>query len=310
MLRLSLSCALAALVIAPIALAAGPSPGVSQDTSQGVQLPEGDVTYVAEPDGAGTKVLVVRDRDGKVLRRLALRASWGIPLVTFDGTTGGLSADGRVLVLGDASQYSGTLRTNSRFLVVDTRTLRARAQVRLRGDFGYDALSPDGKRLYLVHHVSAADVFRYVVRAYDLVHGRLLAGRIADRTQRGWVMQGFPLARVTSPEGRMAYTFYANPGGYPFIHALDTVHGTAHCIGVPWRGSQDGVSKLRLTLDGNHLRLGWPGGRTYISVDTATYRLSRPATAGGEFPWWALAVGGSILLAVLGGGIARHGTNA
>jgi hypothetical protein len=308
MLRLSFCWAVAALAIAPAAFAAGPSPGVSQDASQGVQLPEGDVSYAAEPDGAGTKIVAVRVADGRLLHQLTLAASWGIPVEAFDGTTGGLSADGRTLVLGDASQYDGPLRTNSRFLVVDARTLQPRSLVKLRGDFGYDALSPDGGRLYLVNHVSAADVFRYVVRAYDLVDRRLLPGRIADRTQRGWVMQGFPLSRVASHDGRMAYTFYANSGGYPFIHALDTVHGTAHCIGVPWRASQGGLSKLRMTLVGNELRLGWPGGRTFISVDTRTYRLSRPATAGGDFPWWAIAVGGSILL-VAAGGIARRGKN-
>ncbi|TMK69746.1 MAG: hypothetical protein E6G50_11230 [Actinobacteria bacterium] len=309
MLRLPLCCALTALVVVPAAFAGGPSPGVTQDASQGVQLPEGDVSYVAEPDGAGTTLLAVRERDGGVLRQASLAASWGIPLVAMDGTTGGLSADGRTLVLGDASQYNGPLRSSSRFLVVDTATLRTRAEVRLRGDYGYDALSPDGTTLYLIQHVSSRDIFRYVVRAYDLAHGRLLPGRIADRTQRGWVMQGFPLERVTSPDGRMAYTFYANPGGYPFIHALDTVHGTAHCIGVPWRAQQNGLSKLQMTLARNQLRLGWPGGRTFISVDTTTYRLARPATAGGDFPWWAVAVGGSILLAAVGGGIVRRGNN-
>jgi hypothetical protein len=310
MLRLPLLCALAALVLVPTALAAGPSPGVSQDASQGVQLPEGDISYAAEPDGAGTSILAVRERDGAVVRQASFGASWGIPLVAMDGTTGGLSADGQTLVLGDASQYNGPLRSNSRFLVVDTKTLRTRTEVRLRGDYGYDALSPDGTRLYLIQHVSSRDVFRYVVRAYDLTSDRLLPGRIADRTQRGWVMQGFPLQRVTSSDGRIAYTFYANPGGYPFIHALDTARGTAHCIGVPWRANQDGLSKLRMTLVGQELRLGWPGGRAFISVDTTTYRLSRPATAGGsDFPWWAVAVGASILLATLGGGIVRHGKN-
>jgi hypothetical protein len=310
MLRLPLWCVLVALVLVPTALAAGPSPGVAQDASQGVQLPEGDVSYVAESNGAGTTLRAVRESDGRVLLERSWRASWGIPLVTFDGTTGGLSPDGRVLVLADASQYSGTLRASTRFLVVDTGTLRTRAQLELRGDFGYDALSPDGKTLYLVRHLSSADGFRYVVRAYDLAHNRLLPGRIADRTQRDWLMQGFPLDRVASPDGRMAYTLYANPGGYPFIHALDTVHGTAHCIGVPWRASQDGLQKLRLTIVGDELRLGWPAGRTFIAVDTTTYRLSRPATAGGsDFPWWAVAVGGSILLAALGGGIVRHGKN-
>ena len=306
MSRLPLLCALAALVLAPTALAAGPSPGVSEDATLGVQLPEGDVSYATSQEAAGTRLLAVRQSDRRVLRQVVLGAGWGIPLVAFDGTTGGLSGDGRTLVLGDGSQYNGPLREKSRFLVVDAKTFKTLRQVRLRGDFGYDALSPDGKTLYLIEHVSTADVFRYVVRAFDLVHGRLLPGRIADKTQRTWVMQGFPLRRATSPDGRMEYTFYANPGGYPFIHALDTVRGTARCIGVPWRGSQDGLSKLSMTLAGDKLQLGWPGGRTFISVDTTTYRLSRPATAGGDFPWWAVAVGGSILLAAVGG-IVRHG---
>ena len=307
MLRRLFWCALVTLVLAPTALAGGPSPGYTQG-SEGVRLPEGDVSYVARQDRAGTALVAVREADGQIILQRNVSALWGIPLVTFDGTTGGLSYDGSTLVLGDASAYngSGPLRPDSRFLVVDTKTLETRSRVNLRGDFGFDALSPDGKRLYLVQHVSNADISRYVVRAYDLARGRLLPGRIADRTQRTWVMQGFPLARATSPDGRMAYTLYRNEGGYPFIHALDTGRGTAHCIGVPWHANQDGLSKLRLTLVGNDLRLGWPGGRTFISVDTRTYRLRHPATAGagGAFPWWAVALGGVAAFAAIA--IARR----
>ena len=57
---------------------------------------------------------------------------------------------------------------------------------------------------------------------------RLLPGRIADRTQRSWVMQGSAVTRTTSEDGRWVYTLYTNPGGYPFVHALDTVRGVAH----------------------------------------------------------------------------------
>ena len=48
-------------------------------------------------------------------------------------------------------------------------------------------------------------------------------------------MDGYPLTRVTSADGRWVYTLYQNGGvgGYPFVHALDTVRGVAHCIGVP-----------------------------------------------------------------------------
>jgi hypothetical protein len=309
MLRCLLWCALAALAVIPTAATAGgPSAGVTQG-SDGVAWVEGTVRYAAQPAGAGTDLSAVRITDGRVLRTASLAASWGIPLVAFDGTPDGLSADGRTLVLGSASPQTTPLRTESRFLVVDASTLRSRSLVKLRGDFAFDALSPDGTTLYLVQHLSVNDLSRYVVRAYDLAHGRLLAHRIADRTQRGWVMQGYPMTRATSSNGRMAYTLYRSDGGYPFIHALDTVRGTAHCIGVPWHGNQDGLSKLRLSLldGGRRLALGWPGGRTFISVNTQTYRLSRPATAGAGFPWWAVAVGGAVLLAGLGRGVVRRG---
>src|ERR671935_2819278 len=109
--------------------------------------------------------------------------------------------------------------------------------------------------LYLIQHVSATDLSRYVVRAYNLDADRLLPGRIADRTQKGWVMTGYAVTRTTSADSRWVYTLYRNDGGYPFVHALDTVDGKAHCIGVPWTGSQDGLAYVRLALRDSGSRL-------------------------------------------------------
>ena len=53
----------------------------------------------------------------------------------------------------------------------------------MRGDFAFDALSPDGRMLYLIQHLSAADTSRYIVRAYDIQNGVLLSGTIADKSQ-------------------------------------------------------------------------------------------------------------------------------
>ena len=143
-----------------------------------------------------------------------------------------------------------------------------------------------------------------------------MRGAIADRAQRGWVMAGYPIARVTSPDGRMVYTLYRNDGGFPFVHALDAANATAHCIAVPWRASQDGLWELRLSLqdDGRRLALGWPRGATFVAVDTHTYRLvHRPATAGVAFPWWAVLLGGIVLAAAIGRGalaVRREGTKS
>src|SRR5204863_3136361 len=118
----------------------------------------------------------------------------------------------------------------------------------------------------------------------------------------GWVMQGSPVARATSAGGRWVYTLYANPGGYPFVHALDTVRGRAHCVGVPWTGKQDALWKMRLHLSdrGRTLRLDRASGRPYLAIATGTWRISHPAAAAGSgshFPWWIVAAAGALLLA-------------
>ena len=315
MLRRLLGCAVLALVLAPSAFADGGTAGVTQGWD-GVAAPGGQVRYVTVRGGTDTALMAIRTQGGRVQRFISIAGSWGIPSVTINGSTGGLSADGRTLILGDATPQTLPLREESSFLVVDTKTLQSRSYVTLKGDFAFDALSPDARTLYLIQHVSRDDLSHYVVRAYDLEAGHLLRGAIADRAQRGWVMAGYPIARVTSPDGRMVYTLYRNDGGFPFVHALDAANATAHCIAVPWRASQDGLWELRLSLqdDGRRLALGWPRGATFVAVDTHTYRLvHRPATAGVAFPWWAVLLGGIVLAAAIGRGalaLRREGTKS
>jgi len=157
---------------------------------------------------------------------------------------------------------------------VRTRDLAVRDSITLKGAFGYDALSPDGTKLYLIQHSSAEDLEHYVVRAYDLTAHRLLPGRIADKTQQSWVMQGFPLTRTTSVDGRWVFTLYQNPGGYPFVHALDTVRSVAHCVGLPWTAKDQGpLSRLAMTLHGKTLAVQWQSGKRWLNIDTGTWKL-------------------------------------
>jgi hypothetical protein len=160
-------------------------------------------------------------------------------------------------------------------VVVGTDDLSTVDTITLDGVFGFDALSPDGSKLYLIQHMTTDDLNHYVVRAYDLNEHSLMPGRIADKTQKGWVMQGFAVNRIESPNGRWAYTLYVNPGGFPFVHALDTVKGVAHCIGIPWRGvDQSPVFNFKLGLKGNSLKVRWQDGRLYRAIDTRTWKLT------------------------------------
>jgi hypothetical protein len=291
----------AALVAAPVAAADGPMPFASQG-GLGVMTRDGLNRIVAVGVGAAgapqsrTELEVIQTKDGTVLNWVDLNGSWGVPVVTYSQSGAeGLSEDGKTLVLGDVVRSYP--RTKSWFLVLNAKTLQIRRTIELKGDFAYDALSPDGKRLYLIDHVDGMNSQRYVVRAYDLAAGRLLPGRVADRTQKSWVMQGYPIARTTSADGRWVYTLYQNPGGYPFVHALDTNRGVAHCIGLPWRGSQNGFYNIRLSLRSNDrtLAVHWLSGRPWLAVDTGTWKVSQDHRAG--VPWLGIGAGCAAVLA-------------
>lgn len=242
-----------ALALASAALASGPSPGVSQGRD-GVLAPSGTVRYFALPARGGTMVERVGVRDGRLLSFRVLQGSFGEPRVAFDGSLGGVSHDGRTLVLASAGGRGG-LRSVSRLLVLDATTLALRREIVLRGDFSYDALSPDAAVLYLVQHVSAADPSRYVVRAYDVRTGRLLRGIVSDKREHETTMAGLPLARATSPGGAWVYTLYDGAGGTPFVHALDTLHRRAVCLDLYWHGSQDELTQAGLVLARNGAQL-------------------------------------------------------
>jgi hypothetical protein len=165
--------AVAAAVAAGSAAGAGPSPGVVFG-SPGVVSHDGKVRYLALRAGGGTLVEAVATRSGVVRRSRFLRGVFGIPLVAYDNSTGGLSRDGRRLVV--YAPASG--RATTRFVVLDPRTLKVRSRFALEGDFGFDALSPKGSLMYLIQlKGNNGSGFDYDVRALDVGAGRLFRGR-------------------------------------------------------------------------------------------------------------------------------------
>jgi hypothetical protein len=247
------------------------------------------VHYVAVPVGNGTLFEAVDAAKGAVASWISLPGSWGVPTLGGGGTTGeSVSRDGRTLVLGStAPLYSGP----GRFLVLRLNPMRVVRRIRLPGSLSFDALSPDASRLYLIQytHPRIGDLSHYIVRGYDLRTNRLLPGRIADRTQRGWVMHGTPVSRAESAGGRWVYTLYENPGSYPFVHALDTKRGIAHCIQLPW---EDDRSQKRSTTSscrgataaGRSRWTGGPGGPGCASPSAAGGSRTRAPGSPGRGP--------------------------
>jgi hypothetical protein len=236
-------------VAAGLATAAGPTPGFAQE---GVASRDGSVRYVATAHTGSTFVKAVRFADSRLLRSRTVRGEYGVPEVAYDGTAGGLTHDGRLLVLESAAGPNTT-----RFLVLSTRTLKPQQSLTLQGTWGYDATSPDNRTLYLIQILPSSDsAFRYLVRAYDLPTHRLVPGAIVDKTEPG-AMTGLPISRVESADGTWSYTLYqrTTPGGKPFIHALNTRAGVAVCIDLDWKGSPTDLGSVHLTLSADEKQL-------------------------------------------------------
>jgi hypothetical protein len=251
-----------------LAAAPGPSPGVDLG-SYGIR--GGPVRYYTLPASGRTNVQAISVNGGQIIRYRTIRGAFGIPLVANDGSTGGLSRDGRTLVL--ASVRSGP--NYSRFALLDTHSFKVRDTIRLEGTWSYDALSPDAHTLYLIQHVFQrnANANRYYVRAYDLAQGRLLKKIIFDTREKWGLMSGTPITRATTRTGRWVYTLYTRPGGKPFVHALDAANRKAVCIDLPWRGSQDRIWGMRLRLSPGRLVVHQGSTRAAV-IDTRTFRVS------------------------------------
>jgi len=255
-------------ITASLAVGAGPSPGLSFG---GNGVSNGNVRYVTVLSGKSTLVTKINRQGGRVLRTLRLNGAWGIPLVAFDGTAEGLLADGRTLLLAQPLFSGQTLRKNTTFTLVNVAKMRVRRTIRLTGAYSFDALSPDGRYLYLVEYVSPEDPSLYRVRAYDLRQSKLLAKIVTDKRSWETGMRGSPVTRVW--KDGWAYTLYGG-SERPFIHALDTKSVEAVCIFMPWKGTPDGIFDYRLRTDGDdHLVVIGPRGRPLVVIDRQSFKV-------------------------------------
>jgi hypothetical protein len=286
----------------------------------GVTRPESPARYVTVPARSSTVLARVRRDGGQVLQSRVLRGTFTIPAVALDGSASGLSADGRTLVL--IRPRPAFPRARTVFAVLDARLLRVRRILRLAGDFSFDALSPDGRTMYLVEYTSRRDPSRYAVRAFDLRAGRLLPGAIVDRREPDERMRGYPITRTSSPDGRWEYTLYDGAGSHPFVHALDTVDREAFCIDLDALARQEDLYRLGLALGG--------GGRELIVrdrtrplavVDRTTFevrepapepRHAAPAPDAADGPPWTIGAtaAGAVLLAAAAALVARRRRSA
>jgi hypothetical protein len=328
-----LSIALSTLVCCGALAEPTAAKGVEMGAPEGVTVAGSAYRYVAISPRIPRPITVVGRIDrqgGQLSRSWYLRGRFQVPAVAYDLSPGGLSADGGTLVLGRVPNQRVYPPRISRFAILDTqRSFRWRGPGRpprfrrfadfvdLRGHFVFDAISPDGSTVYLIHHhlplsAGGAYITNYEVRALDVKSGKLLPRPIVDPNEPEEQMRGLPVTRAASPDGRWAYTLYDGGDREPFIHALDTVGRRAVCIDLPQLGGRHNTFMLwmRVARDGRQLTVlsnpppvprsrlreegvpvSSPPARPLLRVDTRTFDVDRPeqaATASSAISPWPL----------------------
>lgn len=168
-----------------------------------------------------------------------VRGRWSLPEVAARHLVGGASADGSSLAL---VQSQGAGAVSSRFAVVRRSGLKT---VVLRGVWSFDALSVDGRTLFLTESVGEG---RYWVRAVDVATGRagnpIVTKSITPTSVEvdDGPMEGLPMDRVVTSDGVTVFTLYEGPA-FPFVHALDVASGGALCYELMGLSN---VARLRL----------------------------------------------------------------
>jgi hypothetical protein len=309
---------LAALLSSPPIAAGDGLPVVGID-ARPVSPPGGKLAYVTRRAGRDTALEVIDVDSERRLRRVLLPGRLTVPAIAYDSTPSGITPDGRKLVL--ITPRRAFPRAETSFAIVDTERLRIRRTLRLKGDFSYDAISPDGRTMYLIHYPSPSDTFSYEVRAYDLRRNRLLPEPIVDPREPDEQMRGLPQTRATSADGRWEYTLY-DGGEHPFVHALDTERRRAFCIDLDLKAGSLWGATLELEGGGGTLAV-MSGNKLRASIDTRTFRVSSPRPRPAKRPAappppedgvpWALVVLPTLLLvgagaaAIARGRLRRHG---
>jgi DNA-binding beta-propeller fold protein YncE len=275
-----------------------PSGSTSQPPRALVGPPGTHSMYVAQPTDDGTALARV-DLTGKdPIHTRIVAGGYSIPTVAIDKSTSGISADGSTLVL--SQRLAGLSQPVTHFEILNGKALRRQKTVSLRGAYSFDAISPNGDRLYLIEYTSVRNPSRYLVRAYDVSSGHLLQAPVIDPDEKGEPMTGKPVTRTMSTSGQWAYTLYQGSDEGPFVHALDTTKGEAVCVDLAGLVPSGGLRRATLSVspDGGQLAVMARNDQALAVIDTNSLEASAPSGSAdggnGGLPWVLIAIAAAL----------------
>jgi hypothetical protein len=237
----------------------------------GTLLPDRSRYWTVET-GDRTTVRGLDPATGAEQVKFSLDGRWSVP-TSYGPAPSGISGNGKWMVLVAPPVAIIGSGPFNRFAMVDLVNQKLDRTVSANGDVGFDAVSDDGRNLYLIEHLVPAPKYAVRVASYG---GTGFASTLGDiKTAEPEVMNGLYHASV--PVGEWFLSLYTNPNRGPFIHALNTTQLYAQCIlNIP-----DVPVALRpgwsMLLDRKHPRLYAVNGAAGVvsEIDTAALKVLR-----------------------------------
>ncbi len=203
--------------------------------------------YIVTQLSGSAQLKAIDPASGRTIAQATIPASYSLPDIASQGPTAGISPNGQWLALTQKG-------TSTNFLVGSSSLTDSFKTIHVNGDFVFDALSNDGKSLYLIQKMT--DPNHYQVRLYDVAAGALMPQPVVDKREPNEPMNGIRGDSAADSTGNYVYTVYIRDGG-PFIHALPLDEPIAWCVDLPSTASNDMERQfhwaLALSRDGRTL---------------------------------------------------------
>ena len=255
----------------------------------GILVDDAKAIYVAEPLAGATKVAKIDLATGQELRAITFDGHYVLRYL-YDGP-GGLSPNGRWLTLVDPNvcqQGFGSAPPPtpqpcvSRYTILDTALDRQPGRVELQGNLWIEAISSDGRSLYLRENLPPQQPSDQHLRIYDLERRTLLAGDVPTAGGAApMYTYGHTGPEVFSPDGKVRYTLYPFSGDVsaPMVRILDLDGRSARRITLPtWSFSpNEAASAWTQLLSPDGATLYEVNGMigAFIAIDTGTSTIRR-----------------------------------
>ena len=203
--------------------------------------------YIVTQLSGSAQLKAIDPASGRTIAQATIPASYSLPDIASQGPTAGISPNGQWLALTQKG-------TSTNFLVGSSSLTDSFKTIHVNGDFVFDALSNDGKSLYLIQKMT--DPNHYQVRLYDVAADALMPQPVVDKREPNEPMNGIRGDSAADSTGNYVYTVYIRDGG-PFIHALPLDEPIAWCVDLPSTASNDMERQfhwaLALSRDGRTL---------------------------------------------------------